>query len=60
MKAADLYSWLAGNITDAMNADVVVIDAEGFVHVVDGLYWDTEDARWVIRARFPTAEEDAK
>ena len=57
MKAGDFWLWCERQMPDAPHADVVVVDEEGFVHVVDGLYWDSEDCQWVIRTRFQADDE---
>lgn len=37
---------------DAPHADVVVIDMDGFVHATKNIFWDPEEARWVIQTRW--------
>lgn len=52
MKASEFWRTCEGQMPDAPHADVVVIDMDGFVHVTKNIFWDPEEARWVIQTRW--------
>jgi hypothetical protein len=57
MNYRDLIQQLQDDALSKFNADVVVIDADGFTHVPLRAYWSAEDARWVIQTRWQTDDE---
>lgn len=57
MNHRDLTNQLAHESLGKTNADVLIIDGEGFTHIPMAAFWDPEGGRWIVRTRFQTDEE---
>lgn len=57
MNHRDLVQQLQDDAVGKFNADVVVIDADGFTHVPLKAYWSAEDNRWIIQTRWSSTND---
>lgn len=58
MNHRDLTQQLLDDAHGKANAEVVVIDADGFVHVPLKAYWSVEENHWIIQTRWQSHTEE--